>query len=406
MTRIVVTGLGAVSPFGWRLEDLRAGLREGLSTIGRPRRFVTTGHRTRLAAEVPEPPAEIAARRPDWPRLALADRFAVVAAGDAIAAAGLAPPLGRAGLFFGGSTAGMAECEELVARLLGAAPGRPRIALAASQQINAPGDAAARALGITGPVATCSSACASGTLAIGAACDALRAGEVGLAVAGGSDALCQLTYAGFNALRSVDGAACRPFRADRAGLSLGEGAGALVLETAEHAAARRARPLAELLGAGASCDAHHMTAPDPSGAGAAAAIRAALADARLEPAAVDFVNTHGTATPHNDEAEAKALEAVFGTRTTRLPVTSVKGAIGHLLGSAGALEAVATVLALLDRAVQPTAGAEPADPALGVDLVVGAPRPLPPHAVGLSTSLAFGGANAAVVLATWRAEAV
>jgi len=396
--RVVVTGLGAVSPFGWTVADLRAGLRRGGTAIRPPRRLDTAGHRTHLAAEVPPPPADLATSIDGWHRMAWADRFAVVAAAEAVAAAGLATPVGRAGLFFGGSTAGMAECEELVGRLLGAAPGPPRVALAASQQINAPGDAAARHLGVRGPVETISSACSSGTLAIGAALEAIRGGDVDLAVAGGSDALCQLTYAGFNSLRSVAAGPCLPFRAHREGLSLGEGAGVLVLESAESAASRGARPLAELAGAGASCDAHHMTAPHPQGAGAVAAMRAALGDAGLEPSGIAFVNAHGTATTHNDDAEARALAEVFGDRASRLPVTSVKGAVGHLLGSAGALEAVSTVLALLDGEVQPTAGDDPADPALAVDLVTGAPRPLAGGRAGLSLSLAFGGANAAVVL--------
>ncbi len=403
--RVVVTGLGAVSPFGWSVAHLRAGLRHGGTVIRAPRRFDTSGHRTRLAAEVPPPPAELVASLDGWHRMAWADRFAVAAAVEAVAAAGLATPVGRAGLFFGGSTAGMAECEQLVGRLLGAAPGPPRIALAASQQINAPGDAAARHLGLRGPVETISSACSSGTLAVGAALEAIRGGEVDLAVAGGSDALCQLTYAGFNSLRSVAAGPCLPFRSHREGLSLGEGAGVLVLESLDRARARGARPLAVLAGAGASCDAHHMTAPHPAGAGAVAAIRAALRDADLEPAGITFVNAHGTATPHNDDAEARALAEVFGDRAPHLPVTSVKGAVGHLLGSAGALEAVATVLALLDGEVQPTAGDDPADPALAVDLVTGAPRPLADAAAGLSLSLAFGGANAAVVLVAVPGEA-
>jgi 3-oxoacyl-(acyl-carrier-protein) synthase len=179
------------------------------------------------------------------------------------------------GVFFGGSTGGMWECEEYVARLLGVRAGRPGIAWLASQQINCPGDAVARQLRLTGPTLTISSACASGTLAVGAALDAIRRGEIDVAIAGGSDALCVLTYSGFNALRSVDPEPCRPFRADRVGLSLGEGAGVLVLETARSAQSRGAKPLAELLGWGASCDAHHLTAPHPEGVGAARAIAAA-----------------------------------------------------------------------------------------------------------------------------------
>jgi 3-oxoacyl-[acyl-carrier-protein] synthase II len=172
----------------------------------------------------------------------------------------------------------------------------------------------------------------------------------------------------------------------------------LVLERLEHARARGARPLAELLGAGASCDAHHMTAPDPRGQGAARAIRAALHDAALGPDAVTFVNAHGTGTPQNDTSEWHALLEVFGARAAALPLTSTKAAVGHLLGSAGALEAVATVQCLQHRSVHTTHGEGVIDPECSVDLVVDSPRELPEGAIALSTNLAFGGANAALLL--------
>jgi 3-oxoacyl-(acyl-carrier-protein) synthase len=273
----------------------------------------------------------------------------------------------------------------------------PTTSLLASQQNNGPGDAVARDLGIGGPVQTVSAACASGAMAIGDAVRAVRRGEVDVAIAGGSDSLCRLTYAGFNALRAVDERPCRPFRANRAGLSLGEGAAALVLEPLERALARGARPLALAAGGAASCDAHHMTSPHPEGLGAAEAIRGALADARLDPAAIDFVNAHGTGTPLNDAAECAALVAVFGERAMELPVTSTKSLVGHLLGSAGALEAVATILCLLHGEVHPMPDDGASDPGIPLRLVLGQPLSLARARHALSTSLAFGGANAALV---------
>jgi 3-oxoacyl-[acyl-carrier-protein] synthase II len=275
--------------------------------------------------------------------------------------------------------------------------------LVSSHQFSGPGEAVARAVGVGGQVETISSACASASMAIGAALRALRRGDIDVALAGGSDALCQLTYAGFNALRSVDEAPARPFRKDRLGLSLGEGAGVLVLETAAHAALRGARPIVRLAGEAATCDAHHMTAPDPAGSGAKDAIELALADASRDATDVDFVNAHGTGTPLNDASEAAALRAVFGLRLGKIPVTSTKALIGHLLGSAGAAEAVATVLCLARREVHPMPDAGEVDPDLGLDLVLGAPRPLSRASCALSTSLAFGGANAALVFT--RSEA-
>jgi 3-oxoacyl-[acyl-carrier-protein] synthase II len=293
----------------------------------------------------------------------------------------------------------MLECEEYVRRLIGHSQGRPRLALLASQQVNGPGDAVARVLGARGPVHTVSSACSSGALAIGEALEALRSGLVEVAVAGGADSLCQLTYAGFNALRSLDERPCRPFRGDRSGLSIGEGAGVLILESLERANARGVPPLAEVLGAGCSCDAHHMTAPHPDGTGAAAAIQQALADAGLDPPAIDLINAHGTGTPLNDLSEAAAIRSVFGDRASTLPVTSSKGSVGHLLGSSGAIEAVATILDLIDGQVHPTPGGGTVDEEIPLTIVLDGATPLPSPAIAVSTSFAFGGANAAVVIA-------
>src|SRR4051812_24969849 len=290
--RVAVTGVGAVCGLGWGAAALWDGLRSGRPGIGPFHRFDHSRHRTHLAAEAPEAEA-LAGVGPGGRRLSIADRFALFAAVEALGQAGLAKDFRddrdfrdsrdedlEGGVYFGSSTGGIYESEVFFADFL-REPRRARLSSLVSQQVNAPGDAVARQLGVTGPVVTFSSACASGALALGAALEAVRSGEVEVAIAGGSDSLCQLTYAGFNALRSVDEAPCRPFRADRAGMSFGEGAAVLVLEPLGRALARGAEPLAVLAGAGSSCDAHHMTAPDPTGAGAGAAIEAALADAGL-----------------------------------------------------------------------------------------------------------------------------
>jgi len=398
---VVVTGLGAVSPFGWSVGSLWNGLRAGVTSIRPFDRFDHSGHRTHVAAQVPLADEPARSRRGVL-RLSLADRFAVAAAREAVSRAGLdlGACRGRTGVYFGSSNGGMFEAEAYIEALLAAAAGRgapPATSLLASQQFNGPGDAVARDLGIGGPVQTVSAACASGSMAIGDAIRAVRRGEVDAAIAGGSDSLCRLTYAGFNAMRSVDERPCRPFRGDRAGLSLGEGAAALLLEPLDRALARGARPLAVASGEAATCDACHMTAPHPDGAGAAEAIRGALADARLDAAAIDFVNAHGTGTPLNDAAECAALAAVFGDRVPELPVTSTKSLVGHLLGSAGALEAVTTILCLLAGEVHPMPDDGRPDPAIRLRLVLGRPLRLEQTRHALSTSLAFGGANAALV---------
>ena len=247
------------------------------------------------------------------------------------------------------------------------------------------------------------SACAAGAHAIGAATRMIQAGDADAVVAGGSEAaLTPLARAAFAALDATSSSGIsRPFDAQRDGFVMGEGAGILVLERADLAHDRGARVLAEVAGYGATSDAHHLTAPDPGGAGAASAIRAALADAGLEPEDVDYVNAHGTSTPLNDRAETNALKAALGEHARRIPVSSTKSAIGHLLGAAGAVEAVATVLALRDRVVPPTLGWAERDEGLDLDYVPGAARPLAPaadDAVALSNSFGFGGHNAVLCL--------
>jgi 3-oxoacyl-(acyl-carrier-protein) synthase len=407
---VAVSGVGAVSGLGWGVAPLWEGLRAGRSAIGSFRRFDHQLHRTHVAAEAGDAPEDLAGT-PGWERLSLADRFAVAAAVEGMRQAGLPERLDEgceAGVFWGSSTGGMWEAEGFFRDFV-TARRRSRLRDLASHQVNAPGDAVARHLGVTGPVQTISSACASGALALGAALEAVRSGEVDLALAGGSDSLCQLTYAGFNALRSVDENPCRPFRAGRAGMSFGEGSALLVLEPLERVLARGATPLAVFAGAGASCDAHHMTAPDPSGAGAAAALEAALRDAGLDPAEIDFVNAHGTGTSLNDAAEWNALLRVFGERAPALPVTATKALLGHLLGSSGAIEAVTTVLCLRHGELHPVPSADPAASAateeaaenVPVALVLDQPLPLPAARAAVSTSLAFGGSNAALVFSRW-----
>ena len=390
-TVVVVTGLGTVSSLGSTVDALWHAALAGRRGIGPLQLFPTQSHRTSIAAEA------VPLAAPGGRPLARAERFACTAA--AAATAGLpaaALQTARAGVFFGSSTGALLEGERYLAELL--TRREPTLQPIAAIQNDGPGTAIARALGVRGPVVTFSTACTSANVALGAALDALRSGEVDVAIAGGADELCEITYAGFNSLRAVDPQPSRPFRASRSGLSMGEGSGVLLLETLDHAQARGATALAELVGAGRSCDAYHVSAPEPTGAGAAAAIRLALHEAGLAAGDVTFVNAHGTGTPHNDDAESKALQAVFGERTRQLPVTSTKSLVGHLLGAAGGIEAVLTTLSIVHRLVPPTAGDEPIDAALGLDVVLGTPRPLPAHNVGLSTNLAFGGNNAVVLL--------
>jgi len=275
------------------------------------------------------------------------------------------------------------------------------------------GNAAAAAVamrhGIHGSSFGVMSACAAGAHAIGAALRMIEAGEADVVVAGGAEsALADVAIAAFAAMGATSPTGIsRPFDARRDGFVMGEGAGVLVLEDAEKAHARGAEPLGEILGYAASSDAHHLTAPEPSGRHAARAIGLALRNAGLAPEDIDYVNAHGTSTPLNDRSETEALKAALGEDAHRTPISSTKSAIGHLLGAAGAVEAIATVEALQRGLAPPTVGWEERDPDLGLDYVPGQARPLKRRRngdgakplVGLSNSFGFGGHNAVLCLA-------
>ncbi len=403
--RVVVTGIGAVTPAGWGVEPFTQAILSGRTTIGGFTRFDHAAQRTHIAGQVPPEPLALRRVR-GWHRLSNSDRFAVGSALEAAQQAGLAFPLadGDAAVFFASSTGGLFETEQYVHTMIDPPGATAARGLLASYSLSSPAEAIARRFGVTGAVETVSSACAASALAIEQAMRAIRRGEVQVAFTGGSDCLCVTTYAGFNSLRAVDEQPCRPFRADRAGLSLGEGAAVLVLEALDHAVARGATPLAELMGAGSSCDASHMTAPDPDGSWAAEAMRRALADAGLDGSAIDFLNAHGTATPLNDAAEAAAIGLVFGDRAHAVPVEATKGVVGHLLGAAGAVEAVATIVSLRAGTLHPTPEGGAIDEALGVDVVLGHPRTSNGLRTAMSANLGFGGANAALVFRRWSQE--
>jgi 3-oxoacyl-[acyl-carrier-protein] synthase II len=394
--------MGAVSAAGWGVSALRDRARSGRTAIGPFSRIPHETQRTHVAGQVPPPPPS-AGWLARWSRYSHADRFAIFASAEAVDQALLGEAIQNqiAGVYFASSTSGLFETECFYERLHGqGAEPAPR-SLLTSHHLSAPAETIARRLGVSGPVETFSSACASAGLAIEQALQSVRSGEVDLAIAGGADGLALTTYSGFNALRAMDEQPCRPFRATRAGMSLGEGAGVLVLEPLDRALARGVVPLAEIVGAGASCDASHMTAPHETGAFAAAAMLAAIADAGLSPDDVDYINAHATGTPLNDAAEFAAMRLVFGDRASRIPVEATKSMLGHLLGAAGAIEAVSTILCLLDRSVNPTAGEGDLDPATPVTLVSNRPMASDIR-YAISPSLGFGGANAAVLFGRWN----
>ena len=390
--RVVVSGLGVVSPYGAGVKTFWAGLAEGACAIRPVSLAATEGFRSRIAAEVP---ADVMAALPGSRRRSRADRMALAAAAEALADADLAPEAwARAALLVGAVGGGMYEGEAWYREE--AATGRPSARVSALRSVlpHAHADVLAWRLGIHGPRETLVMACASGGASLALGADLLRAGVVEVAVAGGVDAFTRMCFMGFNALKLLDPDPCRPFDRGRRGMSIGEGAAFLVLETAEHCRARGGRVYAELAGAALSTDAHHVTAPHPEAEGMIRAMRGALEDAALEPARVGYVNAHGTGTPQNDSVEGLALRRVFGEGTVL--VSSSKSMVGHTMAAAGSVEAVATVLALEHGLVPPTATLVDPDPAIPFDCVPGSARTVALEAA-VSNSFGFGGQNVSLV---------
>ncbi len=400
MSRVAVTGLGAVSGLGIGVAALWDGLCAGTQA---PRRYPALG-RVELdigpLAKVLLPDEQALLTGDDdgralltgWPR---AGMMAQLAADEALRDARLCPGPGaplRLGLTLGTTLGEKAPWVQRLRALCGAeaSPSTDGFGVAA------PARALAHRYGAQQLQVT-STACASGNVALGMALQWLRAGRCDVVLCGGVDAISEFVLSGFHSLRAQAKVPCQPFDRARSGLNLGEGAAFLVLESEDHARRRGQRIRAYLSGYGLSCDANHMTGPDRQGRGAARAMSAALADAGLGAEAVDFVSAHGTATVFNDAMEARGLELVLGARSATVPVNSIKGSLGHTLGAAGALEAVMVVRALEEQLIPPTAGLVERDPEIALHIVAGAPQAAPLSVV-LSTSSGFGGVNAALVL--------
>ncbi len=397
--QVVVTGLGTVNALASSVPQFADALRAGTSAISPLTLFDTAGYRSRIAATVADdaPPSGLAPslRR----RLSRSDIFALRATAEALADSGLAgtTPPERIGLALGGTTGGMLRAEECLRARVEGRIRRYRSGPILGGPISASADVVAAVFDLAGPRLSLSTACSSSANALGIALDWVRLGRVDAVVTGGTESLCRMTFAGFNALHALSLEPCRPFDRERSGLSLGEGAAILIVESAEHAARRGARVHAELVSYGNSADAHHLTAPHPDGTGAMLAMRRALARAGLRPDEIDYINAHGTGTPLNDAVEASAIRTVFADAAARLAVSSTKGAVGHTLGAAGAVEAVATILALRDGFLPPTVNLEEADPACDLDLVPHRSRPAALR-YALSNSYGFGGNNTSLVL--------
>ena len=405
--RVVITGLGVVSPLGNTPEVLWKNLLEGQCGIDAIQAFDVSAYDCQIAGEVldldPTPafptPKEI--RRTD--RYA---QFGIYAAHQALLDSGLdlnQTNLEEVGAFIGSGIGGLSTLEKQHSILESKGPARVSPFLIPMQILNMASGLFSMYYGLKGPnVATCS-ACATATHALGEAWRTLKMGDAKVMFAGGAEAaVTPVGIGGFSAMKAMSTRnsepkrASRPFDADRAGFVMGEGAAVLVLEELEHAKQRGANILAELVGYGNTADAHHMTSPSPDGEGAARCMKMALRSAGMNPEAISYINAHGTSTPQGDICETSAIKTVFGDHAKKLCVSSTKGATGHMLGAAGAIEMTVCTLALRDQKVPPTINYETPDPECDLDYVPNQARDIPVQAI-MNNSFGFGGHNACVV---------
>ncbi|MGA1014543.1 MAG: beta-ketoacyl-ACP synthase II, partial [Limisphaerales bacterium] len=402
--RVVITGLGVVSPLGNTPEVLWKNLLEGQCGIDAIQAFDVSAYDCQIAGEVldldPTPafptPKEI--RRTD--RYA---QFGIYAAHQALLDSGLdlnQANLEEVGAFIGSGIGGLSTLEKQHSILESKGPARVSPFLIPMQILNMASGLFSMYYGLKGPnVATCS-ACATATHALGEAWRTLKMGDAKVMFAGGAEAaVTPVGIGGFSAMKAMSTRnsepkrASRPFDADRAGFVMGEGAAVLVLEELEHAKQRGAKILAELVGYGNTADAHHMTSPSPDGEGAARCMKMALRSAGMNPEAISYINAHGTSTPQGDICETSAIKTVFGDHAKKLCVSSTKGATGHMLGAAGAIEMTVCTLALRDQKVPPTINYETPDPECDLDYVPNQARDIPVQAI-MNNSFGFGGHNA------------
>ena len=395
--RIVITGMGICCAAGSNVASFTTALLGGTSAIGPVDLFDVTPFTGRLGAQVRGfEPLDHFDRR-EAARLSRADQFGAVAAAEALAESGILGWYGPydVGVTVGAGAAGMLQAEQWLGEILRGQRGTPsRLRGVLPDRTST---VIAERHGLGGYQGSITTACSSSATAIGWGADLIATGMQKAMVCGGADALSLLTFAGFNSLRVMDPEPCSPFSLGRQGISLGEGAAFVVLEDEAAARARGARIHGALLGYAVAGEAHHMTAPEPSGIEAARVMTAAIDRAALTPAQIGWVNAHGTGTQLNDVVETKAMKLVFGDRAQDVPLVSTKGLTGHCLGSAGAIEAVATVVALNAGIIPRTLNFRGADPECDLDYCHTAPKPCRP-AAALSNSFAFGGNITSLVI--------
>jgi 3-oxoacyl-[acyl-carrier-protein] synthase II len=410
--RVVITGLGAVTPLGIGVDIFWKSLLEGKSGIARITRFDPSDYATQIAGEVKDFDPTQYIDKKEAKRMDRCTQFAIAASKMALDDSGLdleQEDLGRIGTIIGTGIGGMDTLHDQYKTLFEKGPGRISPFFVPMMIANMPAGQTSITFGLQGPCSCVVTACATGTNSIGDAFKIIQRGDADVMVAGGTEAaVSPAAVAGFCAMKAMSTRnsepekASRPFDKDRDGFIMGEGAGVVVIESLEHAIARGARIYAEIAGYGTNADAFHITAPAPEGAQAAKCMAMALADAGIKPEEVDYINAHGTSTPLNDKNETLAIKSLFGNHAKNVSVSSIKSMTGHLLGAAGGIEAVATALTLVNDIMPPTINYDNPDPELDLDYV-------PNHArekkvrVALSNSFGFGGHNATILVKKYEA---
>ncbi len=411
--RIVITGLGCVSPLGNDVESTWQNVMAGKSGMGQITKFDTSGYKTTIAAEVKDFDAKALFGRREMRRMDMVSMYALAAAQQAVADAGLEiddDNRDRIGAVIGTGIGGIGTLYENIKTLVEQGPSRVSPFLVPRMLPDTPGGMIAIHLGVRATNFAVVTACATGTNALGESAEVIRRGQADVILAGGSEAsIVPIAMAGMIVMGALSDRndeperASRPFDTNRNGFVMGEGSAVLVLESLEHAQARGTQILAEVSGYGSTNDAYHISAPAENGAGAAKCMRAALDSANMAGDEIGYINAHGTSTNLNDKSETAAIKEVFGEHAEKLAISSTKSMTGHLLGAAGALEALFCVKAITDEMLPPTINYETPDPECDLDYVPNQARPkLVDHV--MSNSFGFGGHNATIILSRFNGE--
>lgn len=387
--RVVITGIGVFCSIGKNVEEFNRSLKEGKTGIGPVTLFDTSKYPSKIGAEVRGYRPEEFLKKKELRRVSRTDQFALIASEEAVNASGIdSYPSEEVGVCLGAGAGGMFEAEIYHRETLLKGKSRPSLLLPFIPSFTA--TRVAERFGFSGPKAAVTTACSSSATSIGYGADLIRRGQSRAVLCGGSDALSELTFGGFNSLRAMDPSPCKPFDRRRAGMCLGEGAAILILESLEDALKRGAEVSAEFLGYGIGGEAYHTTAPEPTGNAEARIMREAMEEGDIRPFEVDYVNAHGTGTPLNDKVETLAIKNAFGKRAYSIPISSIKSMAGHCLGSSGAIEAVASILSIVHQFIPSTLNHQEGDEDCDLDYVAGQSREMDVKVV-LSNSFAFGG---------------